>query len=135
MTTAMSTSEAPARVPAWKRLGLKLKYAKDTAQGAENTQSQVDKIPSVTSTDTLNKPQKRPFETTQPPTPLKRSKPVNKGPPIHSNPSGGKRSAFDDYQRSRAQAPQRYTGSLGPSGTLQAAGVAPKKIVFDDDDQ
>lgn len=47
MATDVQTTEAPKHVPAWKRLGLKLKYAKDTPDPAPESNVDVGKDTTV----------------------------------------------------------------------------------------
>lgn len=119
MAVTMGTPETIGRVPAWKRLGLKLKYAKDTvSDDLHKTSTSAHHSPAQPSPQNLKK---RSFQEADLETPAKRAKPLPKPqtqfPPPTSNGPPGKVDSF--WGSNRAAAVSTKT---------------PKKIVFDDDE-
>ncbi|GIZ42972.1 hypothetical protein CKM354_000621900 [Cercospora kikuchii] len=138
---AASAQAETARVPAWKRLGLKLKYAKDNPAQAE-AGDQYASNPSVTgSVAPSHAPaappvnsQKRALEPDHSSTPAKRTK-------VEKSKSSGQQKPFPGSAPKTKTAGQQVweddeRSSLpGPKGVFKAPGQAAKRIVFGDDDK
>ncbi|PPJ52951.1 hypothetical protein CBER1_11079 [Cercospora berteroae] len=137
---ASSAQAETARVPAWKRLGLKLKYAKDNPAQAE-AGDQNASSPSVTKSiapshapaaPPVNN-QKRALEFNHDPTPAKRTK-------VEKTKSSGQQKPFPGSAPKTKTAGQQVweeedRSSLpGPKGVFKAPGQAAKRIVFGDDE-
>ena len=123
----MANTDTSARVPAWKRIGLKLKYAKDTADEDSNKTS----TPANTSTQQPQpqKVKKRAAEESAPETPAKRPKatPTNQDQaPQRSYPSAAARSI--DGQ------PEKFDSFWSSNRGAAASTKTPKKIVFGNDE-
>ena len=138
---AASAQAETARVPAWKRLGLKLKYAKDNPAQAE-AGDQYASNPSVTrsvapdhmpAAPPVNS-QKRALEPDHNSTPAKRTK-------VEKSKSSGQQKPFPGSAPKTKTAGQQVweedeRSSLpGPKGVFKAPGQAAKRIVFGDDEE
>lgn len=132
------TAPAP-RIPAWKRLGLKLKNAQDNPPEAtppEKTHPPAN-IPSIhAEREAFFKPQKRNLESQQTEIPAKRAK-VELAKPVSqskSKPFPGSapktrtagQQVWNDEERSSLPA---------PTGVFKAPGQVAKRIVFGDDEE
>lgn len=132
------TAPAP-RIPAWKRLGLKLKNAQDNPPEAtppEKTHTPAN-IPSIhAEREAFFKPQKRNLESQQAEIPVKRAK-VELAKPVSqskSKPFPGSapktrtagQQVWNDEERSSLPA---------PTGVFKAPGQVAKRIVFGDDEE
>ncbi|CAK4033299.1 Hypothetical predicted protein [Lecanosticta acicola] len=127
MAIGMGTPETSTRVPAWKRLGLKLKYAKDNID--ENSDKTSNSTNTSTTQSQLHKVKKRSFEDTDPETPAKRAKPVP-AQSTHSIPSR----QFGAYPtRDSGVPPEKSDSFWSYNKAVPASTKTPKKIVFDDD--
>ncbi|KXT14831.1 hypothetical protein AC579_4071 [Pseudocercospora musae] len=124
----MAATDSAPRVPAWKRIGLKLKYAKD-APDQESQDTRTSKT-----ADAINvKPEpvktrnKRFFSEDAPETPAKRQKPAY----ARSDPN-------EAFHRNRAHIAHsdgsERSSFPAPTGVLKAPNQTPKRIVFGDDD-
>lgn len=138
---AASAQAETARVPAWKRLGLKLKYAKDNPAQAQ-AETNTAQIPSSTRSTapghvpvapTVNT-HKRTLETSHESTPVKRTK-------VEKSKSSGQQKPFPGSAPKTKTAGQQVweddeRSSLpGPKGVFKAPGQAAKRIVFGDDEE
>lgn len=138
MAAAATPADSAARVPAWKRIGLKLKYAQDTATEA---QPQSTIAPANTPTihperEAFHNPQKRNLDHQQPEAPVKRARVEPAKPAVSqlkAKPTPGSapktrtagQQVWNEEERSSLPA---------PSGVFKAPGQVAKKIVFGDDD-
>lgn len=133
-----ASSESTPRVPAWKRIGLKLKYAQDTPAEAQPQSTHVPtNIPTIhPEREAFHKPQKRELDYQQPEAPVKRArvepaKQVNQ-PKVKPTPGSAPKTrtagqqVWNEEERSSLPA---------PSGVFKAPGQVAKKIVFGDDDE
>lgn len=136
MAAAPTSTDSAPRVPAWKRLGLKLKYAKDTpteAQSEVTTTTVASPAPRPVTIEAPVKPAKRSLETPQAEIPAKRSRIESAKPALREKPFPGSapktktagQQVWNDEDRSSLP---------GPSGVFKAPGQSAKRTVFDDDE-
>lgn len=126
----MTTSESTPRIPAWKRIGLKLKYAKDSPD---------DPAPVATANDVANdKPavvnnhKKRSFDQEAPETPAKRPKSATSRA-NHSEVFPAKQSYGQQHSTGAPEESER-SSLPAPVGVFKAPNQTPKRIVFGEDE-
>lgn len=151
-STTPSVAPAP-RVPAWKRIGLKLKYANDTVEGHASTSTFTPTSTSSSSIPTTaarsqppvavqhhhsysfagqHHPNKRPLDPTASETPVKRSKLAL----LEAYGSKAQALRREIQHSTSGTAHQLERSSLpAPTGLFKAPNQAPKRIVFDDNDE
>ncbi|KAM3425719.1 hypothetical protein BST61_g7654 [Cercospora zeina] len=140
MAAQSTQAEAP-RVPAWKRLGLKLKYAKDNPAQAEaesNNASTTAVTKTIAPTQTPSAPpvntQKRTLEPSHQDKPAKRSKIENPKPLSQQKPYPGSAPKTKTAGQQVWEEDERST-LPGPRGIFKAPGQAAKRIVFGEDEE
>lgn len=127
MAITMANTDTSARVPAWKRIGLKLKYAKDTADEESNKTS----TPANTSTQQSqpHELKKRAAEESDPETPAKRTK---------ATPTDQDQVAQRSYPSAAARGndvqPEKFDSFWSSNRGAAASTKTPKKIVFGNDE-
>ncbi|KXS99276.1 hypothetical protein AC578_6199 [Pseudocercospora eumusae] len=121
----MAATESAPRVPAWKRIGLKLKYAKDAPdQESQDTRTSKTAHANPEPVKTHNK---RSFSEDAPETRAKRQRPACDRPDPNE--------AFHRNRAHIAHSAGSERSSLpAPTGIFKAPNQTPKRIVFEDDE-
>jgi hypothetical protein len=123
-TSASPTPAGAPRIPAWKRLGLKLKYAKDPTDISADS----SKLNDTGGDNKTPHSKKRILKDQSPEIPSKRSKPAFDEPTL--TPKRYSSNSWDQPQlgEGRPKLP-------APTGVFKAPNQAPKRIVFDNDEE
>lgn len=123
----MTTSDPSPRVPAWKRIGLKLKYANETADALpEQAQPTTQRGPQPAVHQEEKPQRKRLIKDSALETPAKRSRPDDAHISTRTGPQKTTTNhPFHDPERSKFPA---------PTGVFKAPNQTPKRIVFGDDE-
>lgn len=129
----MAATDSAPRVPAWKRIGLKLKYAKDAPdQESQDTRTTNSDDAFNARPEPVKNPNKRIFSQEAPETPAKRPKPAHDRPDpneaFHRNRAHG-RQHIDAHAD-----PSERSSFPAPTGVFKAPNQTPKRIVFGDDE-
>ena len=128
LSFAMAATDSAPRVPAWKRIGLKLKYAKDSpVQESQDTRTTKSDEAFNAKPEPVKSQNKRSFSDEAPETPAKRPKPAHERPDPNE--------AFRRNRAHLAQSEGSERSSLpAPTGVFRAPNQTPKRIVFGDDE-
>lgn len=128
MAIVTSSDQAAPRVPAWKRIGLKLKYAKDSS--AHNSHPASNASPVADQLDDLENPGKRRRAEEKPETPAKRSKSTISAALCKAS-ARAKQSTPEQVKDDG----DRYSAaSVGSQGAQQPVAETSKRKVFDEGD-
>ncbi|KAF2207292.1 hypothetical protein CERZMDRAFT_115291 [Cercospora zeae-maydis SCOH1-5] len=140
MAAQSAKAEAP-RVPAWKRLGLKLKYAKDNPAQVDAESNNASTALATETIAPIHKPspppvnsQKRTLEPSHNSQPAKRSKIENPKLSSQQKPYPGSAPKTKTAGQQVWEEDERST-LPGPKGVFKAPGQAAKRIVFGDDEE